>query len=485
VYRAPVLHSDEEARTCQRLALICVLMGVLMPGVASANPEPTAYDTRSVSMGLAGTTFIERSSALVLNPANLEGIGKLGFTYNFTGIFTNQTAPVHGPNTSGSSGVGFGPLPSGFIAGRIAPRVVFAGGIYIETGYGSSFDDVVCLDGDVVVGGIPDTDPSTCTNSEPQDLDVTFFVGEFSVGTSIRVTDEFWLGIALRLPFSKQVADLWQNVGAALGSSQYARVTNNLGGMGFPSPRIGLTYKPHRKVSIGAMYRMWSTIKLTGTTETSFVPNPDGSPRTLNSTADWYLPHALQFGVAYQANTRLLLAWELRIQFHGADKHGNQNQTVVATDPSGTLPTFPTVVPFGWVNAYSAKFGVEYRFKKDLLAFRGGFNIGNSATSAPWAQYFTPPAGVATALTAGLGFYWDDRNDSSIKDKYTLDIGTVVAYSGGRIGDEYIDTDAQVPGGGPTDVVTLCSADQVVRTGCPGDYSVLTYWASLSFTLQY
>jgi hypothetical protein len=66
-----------------------------------------------------------------------------------------------------------------------------------------------------------------------------------------------------------------------------------------------------------------------------------------------------------------------------------------------------------------------------------------------------------------------------------LDIGTVFAYSGGRIGDEYIGTDAQIPGGDPMDVVTLCSADQVVRTGCPGEYRVFSYWASLSFTLQY
>jgi hypothetical protein len=66
-----------------------------------------------------------------------------------------------------------------------------------------------------------------------------------------------------------------------------------------------------------------------------------------------------------------------------------------------------------------------------------------------------------------------------------LDIGTVFAYSGSRIGDEYIGTDAQVPGKGPTDVVTLCSRDQVVRTGCPGQYQVFSYWASASFTLQY
>jgi hypothetical protein len=215
------------------------------------------------------------------------------------------------------------------------------------------------------------------------------------------------------------------------------------------------------------------------------LTNPDGSPLRLNSTADWYVPHALQFGVSYQANKRLLLVWELRVQFHAAEKHGNANQTVVASDPTGVLPTFPTVVPFGWKNAYSGKIAVEYRFKKDLLAFRGGFNIGNSATSAAWAQYFTPPAGIAASVSAGLGFYWDDRNDPSIKDKYMLDLGTLFAYSGGHIGDEYIDTQAQIPGGSSTDVVTLCSDEQVVRTGCPGEYGVFTYWASLSFTLQY
>jgi hypothetical protein len=64
-----------------------------------------------------------------------------------------------------------------------------------------------------------------------------------------------------------------------------------------------------------------------------------------------------------------------------------------------------------------------------------------------------------------------------------LDIGTAFAFTTGTIGNEYIGTTAQIPGT-DTDVI-LCSDDQVVRTGCPGDYKVFTYWASLSFTLQY
>jgi Outer membrane protein transport protein (OMPP1/FadL/TodX) len=462
-----------------KLLTACVLTGLLTPAFAGANPEPTAYDTRSIGMGLTGVTFLQQPAALALNPANLEGIKKLGFTFNFTNLLVNQTAPVMGPNTSVSSGLGYGPLPSGFIAGRIAPRVVFAAGIYIETGYGSSFKDVTCLDGDPVDDdGVPDTNPSTCTNPDPQDLKVTFFVGEFASGFSFRVHEKFWLGVALRIPFSKQKADLYQNVGAALGSGNYGRVQNDLGGMGFPSPKIGFTWKPHKKVNISLMYRMYSKISLFGTTETSLLPG-----QVLNSTADWNIPNALAYGISYQANRHLLLAFEGRTQFHAAEKTGNQNQTVVAELNDTVLSTI--VVPFGWKNVWSVKVGFEYRFTKDLLALRLGVNIAEAATTGEFAQYFTPPPGLSGNLAGGLGFYWKDRNDPSIKDKYRLDIATAFAFTKGTIGDEYIGTTALIPGTNPAQDVVLCSDDQVVRTGCPGNYKVLTYWASLSFTLQY
>ncbi len=471
-----------------RLLTACLLAGLLMPALASANPEPTAYDARSIGMGLTGVTFLDRASALALNPANLEGIPKLGFTFHFTGLFVNQRAPVQGPNTRVDSGVGFGPIPSGFIAGRIAPRVVFGAGIYIETGYGSSFDNVQCLDG-VPVGGPPDYAPSTptsdppCANLEPQSLDVTFFVGEFASGFSFRVHEKFRLGLALRLPFAKQTADLYQNVGAALGGAFYGRVKNDIGGVGFPSLRAGFTILPHKKVRISAMYRMYSKINLTGSTETALFPGAD--PLTLNGQADWFIPHALAFGVSYQATKHALVVVEARRQWHGAEKTGNKNQTVVATNPGTGNVVSTVVVPFGWQNLWSLKLGFEYRFKKELLALRSGINFAQAATSAEWAQYFTPPPAKFNASTVmgGLGFYWNDRNNPEIKDKYRLDLAGLFAWSGQTIGNDYIGTDQVIPGTDQT--VEVCSAEQVVRTGCPGEYRVFSYWASMSFTLQY
>jgi long-subunit fatty acid transport protein len=257
-------------------------------------------------------------------------------------------------------------------------------------------------------------------------------------------------------------------------------VTNDIGGVGFPSPRFGFTIKPHRKVRISAMYRMYSKIKLTGTTRTDILP------QALGAEADWFIPHAVAFGVSYQANSHLLLAFEVRAQFHGAEKSGNKNQTVVASLPDGTVLS-EIVVPFGWKNTWSAKIGFEYRFKKEFLALRLGMNIANGATTGQFAQYFTPPPTAFNVSTgsAGLGFYWNDRNDPSIKDKYRLDLAGLFSSTGKTFGNEYIGTTAEIPGTSPPQTAVLCSDEQVVRTGCPGRYRVRSYWASVSFTLQY
>lgn len=423
---------------------------------ARANPEPTAYDQRSVAMGLTGTSYLERPAALALNPANLEGIETFGTSVMFNMLFVNQTAPVRGPdNPSIDSGVGLGPLGSFFIAGRIAPRVVFGGGVYVETGYGSSFDNVEDVD------GIPNQ------SGNPEDMDVTFFVGEVAFGPSIRLNEHWNIGIALRLPFSKQVASLYQNIGAVFGTTSYGRVKNDLGGVGFPSPRFGITYKPNDKWSIGAMYRAYSKINLKGTTETELPGFP--LPK-LDAEADWVLPHAFQAGVAFWPIKKLLIAAEFRMQFHGADKQGNDAQ-VVTTE--GDFP-FEIAVPFGWNNVLSGKVGVEYSVSH-LIDVRGGFNLARSATSDQWAQYFTPPPGFNGFVSAGLGFNWE---------RVALDISGAFAFGGDTVDQDYAsqNSPATVPGTDPPEQINLCSSDQVVRTACAGDYQVRTYWIGAQFT---
>ena len=152
--------------------------------------------------------------------------------------------------------------------------------------------------------------------------------------------------------------------------------------------------------------------------------------------ADWNIPHAIAFGLSSQVTTKMLLAFEARFQFHGAPKSGNVNQTVVATDPNGVLPTLTISVPFGWTNTWSAKAAIEYRFTQ-LFLIRGGFNIAKSATTQAWAQNFTPPPGLSGNLSLGFGFYWDDRNNPELKDKYMLDLAGAFAFTTGTLDNRY------------------------------------------------
>ena len=118
------------------------MLATLGSAGASANTEPTAYDTRSVTLAQAGVSFLERPAAIAINPALLTGIEKFSFSVMFNPIFVNSCAPVEGPNTNMCTGVSFGPLGSTFFAWRIAKRVVWGAGAYLEVGYGASYDDV-------------------------------------------------------------------------------------------------------------------------------------------------------------------------------------------------------------------------------------------------------------------------------------------------------------------------------------------------------
>jgi long-subunit fatty acid transport protein len=188
-----------------RIALtsLLALTFATFPNGASANTEPTAYDTRSVSMGQTGVSFLERPSAIAINPALLTGIEKFSFSVMFNPMFLNTCAPVQGPNTNMCTGVSFGPVGSTFFAWRITERMVWGAGIYVEAGYGATYDNVLNVDGE----------PDEVVGAEPQDQSVTFFSAEIATGPSIEINEKWSVGIMLRLPVAIQRADLYQNIG--------------------------------------------------------------------------------------------------------------------------------------------------------------------------------------------------------------------------------------------------------------------------------
>ena len=453
----------------RKVLALCACIGVVAAGApASANTEPTAYDTRSIALGLSGVSYLERPAAIALNPALLDGIDKFSFSILLNPLLVNTKAPVSGPNTSVDTGIVVGPMFALFMAGRIAPRVVFGFGVYLEQAYGATFDNVVNVDGAGFNGP-----------NNPQDLTVLFFNGEGALGTSIRVSEKVKLGIALRLPFARQDADLYQNVGAAIGIEAYGNVKNTLSGVGFPSPRIGIAYTPIPRLTLGAMWRAYSRLKLTGTTTTKNVTDMAGTPLPIfdltnrPAKANWTIPHAVQFGGSLKLlkDKSLMLVTELRLQFHDAPKHGNEDQTVIV-DTGNALGEVAAIAPFNWRNIWSLKIGVEYEINK-LVAIRGGYNAAVSNIRKAYAQYFTPPPGYSPAYSAGAGFRWEHIE---------LDIATLLSFQNTNI-NESVSAPGQTIRVGDEDV-QVCSAQQLTRTGCAGNYRTRSFWISATFTYK-
>jgi len=337
----------------------------------------------------------------------------------------------------------------------------------VETGYVASYDDVRNIDGE----------PDEVVGTEPQDQSVRLFVAELATGPSIEISKKWSIGIMLRLPIAAQNADLYQNVGpvSVAPNPTYARINNKLGGVGFPSVRIGLSFKPNDMWTIGAAWRAYTKVKMTGTTQSSL-----GLPglETLNAASAWTIPNALQFGASVKlVDKKLLLAAEFRMQFHEAKKQGNQTQTVIVSLPPGSNPALevllpgPTVAPLYWKNVYGLKLGIEYQII-ELVAIRFGFIVGNRTTREQFAQIFTPPPGVTPSGQAGIGFSWD---------KVDFDLGALYAQYKATIGPEVAQDPVEING----ELVNLCSRDQVVRTGCAGDYKVRTYFLSMQLTYHY
>ena len=444
------------------------LVAFAVPPVASANPEPTAYDSRSVALGLSGVSYLERPAAVAINPALLEGIETFSASFLLNPFFVRQEAPVQGPESNVRSPLGVGPLGSFFVAGRIAPRLVFGVGVYAEVGFAAGFNDVVNVDG-------------AMQNTQGEDLNVDFFVAEGAIATSVRVSSKVNLGFALRLPYARQKADLFANISPALvspeadGSYDYTTVRDpsyqNVGfkvtGIGIPSGRVGISYKPNRHLSLGASYRMPTKIEMKGHADVTF-----GSRLRVPASADWRVPHALQFGGALHLyDDRLLLVLEERMQFHNAPRTGNHSE-IVETEISVAGITNPSIfIPFDWRNVYTTRVAVEYSIS-ELLDFRIGTGLGVSATTDKFAIYFTPPPGLNWGVASGLGFNFDHFN---------LDLTGAVAGGGGRIGSD-------AAAGGPVTYQNrtfgVCSDQQVIRSGCAGDYKVVTYWASLTLTYR-
>lgn len=408
----------------RRAAPLWALILLLTPVRALANPEAPAFDARAAGMGGTGLAYLDSAAALFHNPAGLAGIGDFDASVSAALLAVDLAAPVRGDGTTSHTGVALAPLVLVGAAGRITPRFTMGLGAYLNTGYGGSFKQVTRIAGH-------DLDT-------PQDQSALLFIGELSLPLAFRVSDSLDLGLAFRLPYGQQAADVTQEA----FPDAWVPVKQRVSGFGLPGVLLGVTYRPIPTLALAFTYRSKVVIQMDGTTEltTSAGAVPIQSP----THTSWAVPHAFGFGVAHHAyGDHLLTTAELRIQLH---HEANRAQVLEVADER-------IEVPLEWENVYSARVGAEWDFGG--VAVRGGYNLSTSASGAQAMQTFMPPPGILHAVYAGFGFPVAD---------FVLDFGLNMAFGQADV--------AQTPG--------RCQPGDRVKVGCGGHYGVRSGWLAVS-----
>lgn len=407
-------------------AAVFALLSVLAPlGVAHANPEPPAYDARGVGIGGTGLAYLDSPAAIFHNPANLQGIDRFELSLALTAIIVDLQAPLAGPDSEDHTGWRFAPLPFFGLALRVHERVVLGLGAYVLTGYGGSYDDVEVVNGEPL--------------PEPMDQSATLWVAEASVSAGFRIVPELDLGLALRFPYASQRANVYQEI----FEDTWRDVEQDVSGVGrMPGVLLGVTARPLPELAFALTYRSKVRIDMEGTTTVAIV---EDRPIEVPSKTSWSVPHALGFGVAYDA-ARWLVTGELRFQMH---REANAEQEF----DLDFIGVQDITVPFEWKNVFSARLGGEFRFPSGAL--RGGYNVSNFATSQRATQAFMPPPGIAHAVYAGGGIEVGPVN---------LDLALHYSWGG-----DTVEPSAD-----------RCQPGDQVKVGCPGEYRVRSTWISLS-----
>lgn len=510
----------------------CVSL-LLASSAARANPEPPAmYDAQALGTGGAGLASLDTPGAIVHNPANLAALDRGQFELSLTTMLVRLEASFAGEGNEQRQLI---PVPLFFLGGSapVSQRLTLGGAVYIAMGFGGRFGNVrqygtgtPCISsfGDVfdfsnIFGGEIVREEARNADycpSEPRDEKVTLVILEAAVPVSVRVSRRLRIGAAIRFPYGLLRQQTSQDIFGALSDPMspqgnfglgYAQATSSMKGLGTPGVLLGATFDVLDNVSLAVSYRSRTRISLEGTTTLDLRSNEligsllgaaggldagtlinllglelpglevmngdtvdeivDRISSDIPSKASWYMPHALELGVAWRVlDRRLLLAADFRMQFH---KSANRALTIhLDSETIGALGLSTMTQRFDWRNVFGGQVGAEYSVTDDVNV-RLGASMANSATPRATTTQFGVPPGLQYAVYAGGGM----RLGSFLLD-LGFSYGAVTPY---RIRQRYDENDAMV-------YEPTCQPGQVIKTGCPGRYSVASWFLGLGMTYR-
>lgn len=391
-----------------------VFAGWLVESPVRANPEaPALSDGRSVAMAGVGAAASGYASTVWQNPATIGTIKQLTITATILPLMRKIDAPFPDPTTGAPREVegkwqpgALGALAVGY---RLHERVALGLASYVFSGNAIEYPGVVA----------------------GQDVMARAFAMEIQLPVAVALTDALSLAAAYRVTYSSVDTQLPVPTGAS--PTTFARTDTNLVGWNFAGFAFGVLYRFNDAIRAGLSYRTEVLVDLDGDTETTM----DGQSSTIDARGEYALPHTFKLGGEFHLQRyHTLLALDLTYWLYGA----SHPRDLAAGRPAD------------YQDAFRASLGVEYR-PSDLLALRGGFYMGNSATTAASATQLAVTPGILYGFSLGVGL--------ALSRKFALDLA--LAFS-------------TAPGS------TVSTAD---NTTAPGHYEARTFigCASLNYTL--
>lgn len=277
----------------RKTLLLLSCMGMIASTALAGGYQVRLQGARQTGMGLIGAPLAFGSSSIFYNPGAMGfHSSRFDFTAGGSTIISRISYQALGSDYSAQTD---NPVSTPFFLyaqGKITENLVAGIGVY--TPYGSK-------------------------SVWPDDWKGRYLIQNISLQAiyiqptlSYKVTD--WLGIGAGLVFVNGKVDLEKAVPYNTGSK--AALSGTANSMGF---NVGVYVKPTEKLSIGIDYRSHIDTEVEGGDATFSVPASLNTliPSSNKFNASLPLPANLDFGVSYQVNEKLLLAFELDYVFWG------------------------------------------------------------------------------------------------------------------------------------------------------------------------
>ena len=200
-------------------------------------------------------------------------------------------------------------------------------------------------------------------------------------------------------------------------------------GTGFAA-KLGLTYQFNQQLTFGAVYQSKTrlqdldgkaTVSMAVSADTGFLAGGSNSGSFTDATLplngtikirnfEW--PETLGTGLAYQANSRLLIAADVK-QIRWADVMEDFRMSFTANNSAGNGAfgglTLNATMPQNWDNQTVVQLGASYLLN-DQWTLRGGYN-GSSNPVPDNTVHYLFPATVEDHYTLGAGYNIDANRE--------------------------------------------------------------------------